>query len=136
MAKHVRYTADFYDRNDRKYRINILQDVDSDIPPEGWPSSVTLAADPVTIEWSEVSKLDPVQGSSATLKLVSITDRQFFDMYTVEYGSIELQVFREPGGTGGCCSSILIIRPSFVIPALFTRISILPNTFLTSSVTR
>ena len=119
MAKHVRYTADFYDRNDRRYRINILQDVDSDISPEGWPSPVTLAADPVTIEWSEVSKLDPVQGSSATLKLVSITDRQFFDMYTVEYGSIELQVFREPGGTGGALTTNRLRLDGFTVRAQY-----------------
>lgn len=92
MVKHARYAAEFFDRNNRKYRIEILQEVEE--APEGWPLEITLAADPVTIEWSEVEKLDPVQGSCATLRLVSMNDRQFFDMYSVEYGSIELRIYR------------------------------------------
>ena len=93
MGKHARYKAEFFDRNDRKYRIEILQEVEE--ASAEWPLDVTLAADPVTIEWSEVEKLDPVQGSCATLRLVSMNDRQFFDIYSVEYGSIELRVYRE-----------------------------------------
>lgn len=95
MAKFIRYTAEFYDRNDRKYRVDILQDVDGVESPAGWPQSVELASGPVEIEWSEVDKLAPVQGSSATLRLVSMSDRQFFDMYSIDYGSIELQVYRQ-----------------------------------------
>ena len=94
--KFERYTSFFYDREGLRYDISIWQETNSDKTPDGWPSPITLAADPVTIEWSEVEKLDPVQGSCATLRAVSLSDRQFFDMYSVEYGTIELRVYREP----------------------------------------
>lgn len=99
--KHIRYKSHFYDRNDRRYDIEILQEVDSITAPEGWPATIQLAADPLEIEWSEVSKLDPVQGSCATLRVLSMTDRQFFDMYTVNYGTIELRVYRDPSAGAG-----------------------------------
>lgn len=99
--KHVRYKSHFYDRNDRRYDIEVLQEVDSTTAPEGWPATIRLAADPLEIEWSEVGKLDPVQGSCATLRVLSMTDRQFFDMYTVNYGTIELRVYRDPNAGVG-----------------------------------
>lgn len=89
--KYLRYYAEFYDRKDRKYRVEICQESETAYTPV----EVELAAEPVTIEWNEVEKLDPVRGSGATLRLISTTDRQFYDMYSVDYGVIELNVLRE-----------------------------------------
>lgn len=92
--KHLRYYAEFYDRKDRKYRVELYQESETAYDAV----EVELAADPVTIEWQEVGKLDPVRGSGATLRLISMTDRQFYDMYSVDYGVIELNVLREENG--------------------------------------
>lgn len=92
--KYLRYYAEFYDRKDRKYRVEIYQESETAYTPV----EVELAAEPVTIEWNEVEKLDPVRGSGATLRLISTTDRQFYDMYSVDYGVIELNVLREEDG--------------------------------------
>lgn len=92
--KHLRYYAEFYDRKDRKYRVELYQESETAYTPV----EVELAADPVTIEWQEVGKLDPVRGSGATLRLISMTDRQFYDMYSVDYGVIELNVLRWENG--------------------------------------
>lgn len=92
--KHLRYYAEFYDRKDRKYRVELYQESETAYDAV----EVELAADPVTIEWQEVGKLDPVRGSGATLRLISMTDRQFYDMYSVDYGVIELNVLRWENG--------------------------------------
>lgn len=92
--KYLRYYAEFYDRNDRKYRVEVYQESETAYTPV----EVELAAEPVTLEWNEVEKLDPVRGSGATLRLISMTDRQFYDMYSVDYGVIELNVLREENG--------------------------------------
>lgn len=88
MAKSVRYYAEFKSREDDLYRIEILQD------GSYAEQEVVLAANPVTIDWGNVDKLEPVMSSSATLRLVSMTDRQFVDMYTVEATSIRLNIYR------------------------------------------
>ena len=115
--KHKRYESFFYDRNDLRYDVSIWQEVDSETPPAGWPSEIKLAADPVQIEWSEVGKLDPVQGSCATLRVVSMFDRQFFDMYSAEYGNIELRVYRTATNDGTLPTNILTIADNGVITA-------------------
>lgn len=88
--KHLRYYAEFYDRSDTKWRVEVLQESDSAYNPV----EVELAAEPVTLEWNEVEKLDPVRGCGATLRLISMSDRQFYDMYSVDYGVIELNLYR------------------------------------------
>lgn len=88
--KYLRYYAEFYDRNDTKWRVEVMQESESAYTPV----EVELAADPVKLEWSEVEKFDPVRGCGATLRLISMADRQFYDMYSVEYGVIELNLYR------------------------------------------
>ena len=88
MAKSVRYYREFKSREDNLYRIEILQDGSYSA------QEVVLADNPVVIDWGNVDKLEPVMSSSATLRLVSMTDRQFVDMYTVEATAIMLNVYR------------------------------------------
>lgn len=84
----LRYFGEFKSVDGNLYRIEILQD------GSFTPQEITLAGNPVTIEWDEVDKMEPVMSSSATLRLVSMTDRQFVDMYTVEATSIRLNIYR------------------------------------------
>ncbi len=88
--KYLRYYSEFKDIENATYRIEILQEADSAFAPQ----EIVLAGDPVTIEWGEVSKIDPVMGSGATLKLISMADGQFLDLYTVEVGAIRLDIYR------------------------------------------
>lgn len=48
----------------------------------------------MTIRWNSVDKIEPVQGSSATLVLASNTDRKFIDLYTIEARAVRLDVYR------------------------------------------
>lgn len=88
--KYLRYYHEFYDIEQNLYRVEILQEAETPYVPQ-W---VELASDPLQIEWGEVSKLDPVMSSSATLRLISMTDRQFADLYTVAVGVIRMDVYR------------------------------------------
>ena len=65
------YYGNLASQNGTLYRIEILSSDSSNIPTE-----VRFPADtPIEIKWQETSKLDPVQGSSLTLKLLSESDR-------------------------------------------------------------
>jgi hypothetical protein len=77
--------------SDVRWRVEIWQESsggysvqDLDFPAES----------PLTIEWSGTAKTDPVASSSATLKLYSMTDRKYIDLYTTEAGSIRMDVYR------------------------------------------
>ncbi len=50
--------------------------------------------EPLEIEWTETDKLEPVLSSNATLQLYSDGDRQFIDLYTIEAGSVRMDVYR------------------------------------------
>lgn len=91
MAKGKRYTGGFLSVAGVRYRVEIWQ--------EGYAGNVGELSfpydTPLTIEWSEVDKLEPVMSSAATLTVISDSDRRFVDLYTTEAGSIRLDVYRE-----------------------------------------
>ena len=90
MALAKRYEGGFISIAGTHYRFEIWQ--------EGWSggsSDIAVTSDPLTIEWSETDKLEPVQSSNAKLTLYSDDDRQFVDLYTVQAGSIRLDIYRE-----------------------------------------
>lgn len=49
---------------------------------------------PLTIEWEEWKPEVAVQGAMLTLKVISITDREFIDYYTTQAASIVIKVYR------------------------------------------
>lgn len=49
---------------------------------------------PLEFNWNKTDKVDPVQASSATLKVISDTDRQFVGLYTVAVGDVRMDVYR------------------------------------------
>lgn len=88
--KYLRYYSEFYDTDHNLYRVEILQEAEQAFTPQ----EVELTTNSVTLEWGEVDKLEPVMSSSATLSLISMVDRQFIDLYTVETCAIRMDVYR------------------------------------------
>lgn len=92
MEKQLRYQGEFFSVAGVLWRVEIWQDAEAPYPAVGelrFPSD-----SPLVFEWTETDKLEPVQGSAATLQIVSKVDRQYKDLYTVEAGSIRLDVYR------------------------------------------
>ncbi len=90
MAMRTIYKGGFYSVGGRLYEVEILK--------EGYAGATTEIAfgeEPLTIEWTEVDKLEPVMSSSARLQLFSDSDRQFVGLYTVETGSVRMDVYRD-----------------------------------------
>lgn len=90
MSKGKRYTAVFNSEQSVAWRIEIWQE-----GYQGEAEEAALGEEPLVIEWPETDKLEPVQSSNATLQLYSDTDRQFLELYTVEAGSVRMDVYRE-----------------------------------------
>lgn len=92
MAKGIRYSGSFLSENNVRWRVDILQ--------EGYGSTVPInlvfpADSPLEISWESDDKVNPIQCSAVTLKLLSENDREFIDLYTVEVGAILLNVYRD-----------------------------------------
>lgn len=93
MAMFTRYEGGFASRSGVAWTVRILQEADS---PFGTIGELTFpGTSPLTIEWSDKSKEEPVCGSSATLTLVSPGDRSYLDLYTIAPGRVRLDVYRE-----------------------------------------
>lgn len=96
MSKTLAYYTEFGNRpawiagREARYRIEIWGD-GSHVARE---ISVEFDA-PAVIEWAEVTKLDPVQGSALTLRLISESDREFVGLYTVEEGAWRVDIYRD-----------------------------------------
>lgn len=91
--KKVIYTGSFVSKAGTVYRADIWSSRTADQSR----TAVELIfpyQTPVTIEWGEVDKLTPVHSSVATLKIESVSDRQFLELYTVVAGEIGLNVYR------------------------------------------
>jgi hypothetical protein len=77
---------------------NVLYDVEIECKDNSLAKAGELlfsADTPVEIEWAEVDKFEPVQGSSMTLTLVSETDRKYVGLYTIEPGTIRANIYRD-----------------------------------------
>lgn len=90
MSMQLRYKGGFFSIRNTLYNIYIYQD-----GYNGEASFVAFTDTPLTIEWPEVDKLEPVMSSSAKLQLYASSDRCFADLYTVKAGSIRLDVYRD-----------------------------------------
>ena len=118
--KYLRYWAEFKDVEGSTYRIEILQEAEAAYTPE----EVRLASDPVTIEWNEVTKLEPVMSSAATVRLISMSDRQFVDLYTVEPCAIRLDVYRNDAlYWSGTLDTELFEEPYYALDRYVTEVT-------------
>lgn len=92
MSMGLRYWGEFRSVRGDLYRIEIRQE---DGGVQLTPERIGFAYDePATIEWNDVDKMEPVQGSCLTLTLDSDSDRRFLDLYTIEVGTIRADVYR------------------------------------------
>jgi hypothetical protein len=74
------------------YTIEILKETDgeaAEVQDLSFP-----AEEPLVIEWGETSKEEVMCGSTATLTLLSPGDRTYLDLYTVQVGSVRMDVYR------------------------------------------
>lgn len=92
MSKSIRYIGEFAAIGGHEIRVEILKEGEAP-----FIDMLTFPADaPVVIEWADADKLETCLSSSCTLKLESMTDRQFLDeLYTEEAGSVMLKVYRD-----------------------------------------
>ena len=90
MDKQIIYWGEFRSVAGTLYRVEILSDDVSDAQQVYFPYDT-----PIEIEWNEVDKLEPVQGACLTLSLMSETDRQFIDLYSIEVGKVRIDVYRD-----------------------------------------
>ena len=88
----VKYRGSFKSVGGVSYRVEIMT---SESVPEGAEEVQFAYETPVEIEWNEVDKLEPIQGSCLTLTLQSLKDRQFIDLYSIETGAIRADVYRD-----------------------------------------
>lgn len=91
--KRLRYQGSFMARTGTVWRVEILQEADT--PYERVGELSFPASEPLVIEWSQTEKEEPVIASTATLKIISPSDRAYLDLYTIEPGRIRLDVYRD-----------------------------------------
>ena len=82
------YYSDFLSVNGRHWRIELSG---SGVEDMGF---VPLPADrPLVLEWQETESYEPLQPSSATLRIISESDRRFLEtLYSVEPCAVRLDV--------------------------------------------
>ena len=89
---YLRYSGEFLSIGGTVNRIEIWQE--NDIAWEVGELEF-YSESPLTIEWSEKEKHDVIHGSCATLNIISQADRKYLDLYTVRYGDVRLDVYRD-----------------------------------------
>lgn len=92
MAKYKRYEGEFLSVGGVVNRVEIWQENNAAFTV----GELSFPADsPLTIEWGEKGKEEVLLGSSATLKIISPGDRTYLDLYTVRYGDVRMDVYRD-----------------------------------------
>ncbi len=92
MAKYLRYMGEFLSRAAVTWRVEILQEAESEFASVG---PLTFEAEePLMIEWKHTGREDTLCGSTATVRIESPGDRTYEDLYTIEVGAIRMDVYR------------------------------------------
>lgn len=61
----------------------------------GEPADMSFPhSNPLEIGWGEYDRIAPVEGSTATLRVISESDREWVDLYSVERARVRLDVYR------------------------------------------
>lgn len=90
MELQLKYFGSFRSRDNVLYRIEIHTNEVSQTPQEVF----FPAEEPLVIEWETTDKVTPIQSSVATLQMLSVSDRQFINLYRIETGAVLMTVFR------------------------------------------
>jgi len=94
MNMDLIYEGGFYSVENNLYEIKIYKKREKESEPTPATETIAFGETPLEIEWSEAEKFEPVQSSHATLTLFSDSDRQFIDLYSIEIGSVRMDVYR------------------------------------------
>lgn len=81
--------GDGYTTAERLWEVTIYQLADGPFEVE---DLIFSAESPLQMEWSEVAPEDVIEGSTATLRLISPSDRKFTDLYAINPLSVVLEV--------------------------------------------
>lgn len=90
--KYKRYIGEFVSHSGVTWRAEIWQEATA-----AYSSIGDLdfdADDPLVINWDEKDKEEVICGSTAEIHIISTTDRQYIDLYSIEVGQIRLDVYR------------------------------------------
>lgn len=94
MSMHEIHIGEFISNGDNsRWRITILQELAT--APSVIGRLEFPGEEPLQIEWPETSKEEVICGSTATLKVISPSDRTYAGLYTIQAGSIALRVEKE-----------------------------------------
>lgn len=85
---NIRYYHDFIGDDDVLNRLEILKDSSTT------PKAVEATRSPFILAYQEVKKLNPIQGSQATLGLISETNFQFADLHTEDVQGYAVKFYR------------------------------------------
>src|SRR5574344_693355 len=88
---YLRYSGEFLSRTGVVWKVNILQEAEEDFERVG---VLDFDVEPLNIEWKREDKENVICGSSATLQIISPSDRTYEDLYTIEVGRIRMDVYR------------------------------------------
>lgn len=95
MEMYLAYYGEFLDRQDESWRVEIRRTWtgEGDAPTDTEAKELAFPGDsPLVLEWMATEKHESVQPSSATLKVISETDREFIGLYTTRAASVRLDV--------------------------------------------
>ncbi|WP_195372977.1 MULTISPECIES: hypothetical protein [Parabacteroides] len=85
---NVKYFHEFKGLDEVSNRFEILCN------PSTTPKLIEATNEPFRVEYLEVKKLEPVQGSQATLKLISESNFQFLDLHTDDMQGYMIKFYR------------------------------------------
>lgn len=86
------HTGSFLSRSGVTWQIDLLRQLDA--APDAVGTLSFPSEEPLTIEWDDVERWEVIQGSSATLKIISPGDRTYADLYAIAVGEIRMDVYR------------------------------------------
>lgn len=90
--EYLRYAGEFVSVGGVVWRVELHQKAYYEFSVVG---ELEFPADsPLSIEWGRTDKEVPVQGATATLKVISPDDRTYSDLYTIEPGRVRMRVFK------------------------------------------
>lgn len=91
MAMKTRYSGEFLSLQGILWRCDILQESDKDFKVG---ELEFRGEEALVLEWDRAAKEDPVCGSTATVTLISPSDRTYVDLYSIKPAEIRLDVYR------------------------------------------
>lgn len=92
MSKYLRYSGAFLSKAGLTWRCDIWQEADAAYATVG---DLDFPDDqPLVLEWQHRDKEEVVCGSTATVTVVSPSDRAYADLYSVKPANVRLDVYR------------------------------------------